>query len=62
MTTKTADLISQYDQAITTRGARYGANGRTRLQSRINAIVDALSARADDGDPVALAWFEKTED
>lgn len=58
----TAELIAQYDRAISTPGRRYAANGRTPLQRRINTIVDLLSERADDGDAVALAWFAKTED
>lgn len=58
----THDLIAQYDLAISMPGRRYAANGRTLLQRRINTIVDMLSQHADDGDAVALAWFEKSED
>lgn len=58
--TETTALVEQYALANARPGAkRYNANGPTRLQTRINLIVDLLSDRADDGDPNALAWFEE---
>lgn len=57
----TTELIEQYNQAINKPGRRYSSNGQTPLQRRINTIVDMLSERADDGDVVALAWYENPE-
>jgi hypothetical protein len=56
---ETTALIDQYELVTADAGAkRYNANGATRLQKRINMIVDLIGDRADDGDPIALAWFE----
>ena len=52
----TPDLIAQYDLAISTHAGRY--TNTSPRQKRINKIVDLLSARADDGDAVALAFYE----
>lgn len=57
---ETTALVEQYALANVNPGAkRYNANGPTRLQQRINLIVDLIGDRADDGDPIALAWFEE---
>ena len=55
-------LISQYDEASTYHGRNRinGDGGQTPLQQRINKIVEMISARADNDDPVALAWYEHT--
>lgn len=51
----TADLIGQYDLAISSyKGRMTNASPR---QTRINRIVDLLSERADAGDAVAEAWL-----
>ncbi len=52
----TADLIAQYDQAISSHAGRHTEHGPR--QNRINHIVDLLADRADDGDPAALAWLD----
>lgn len=53
----TADLIAQYQLAISSSVGRY-SNTAPR-QRRINYIVDLLSDRADAGDAAALAWYDK---
>lgn len=51
----TADLIGQYDLAISSyRGRCTNASPR---QKRIDRIVDLLSARADADDADALTWL-----
>lgn len=54
----TAELIGQYDAAISSHKGR-NTNFSPR-QKRINYIVDLISARADDGDAIALAWLDAT--
>lgn len=56
-TTGTAALIEQYNLAIDSYAGRM-TNCSPR-QQRINHIVDLLSGRADDGDAIALAWFDE---
>lgn len=53
----TADLIGQYERAISSYAGR--CTNFSPRQQRINHIVDLLSQRADDGDAVALAWYEE---
>lgn len=53
-------LIEQYDLANSKRGKRHNQNGPTRLQVRQELIVDLLLALAENGDPVACAWLERT--
>lgn len=55
----TATLIEQYDLTQANYGKRDNATGPTRLQLRINLIVDLISDRANTGDQVALSWFER---
>jgi hypothetical protein len=50
----TADLIAQYNLAISSTRGRY-SNYAPR-QKRICHIVDLLAARGDDGDAEVLAW------
>lgn len=50
-------LIQQYNLAISSFAGRF-SNTAPR-QVRINYIVDLLSARADNNDPVALAWLNE---
>lgn len=52
----TADLIAQYNQAISSYAGR--CTNASPRQRRIDYIVDLLSQRADDDDQAALAWFE----
>jgi hypothetical protein len=52
----TADLIAQYDLAISSYAGR-NTNCSPR-QRRIDYIVDLLSARAEADDVAAVAWFE----
>ncbi len=52
----TADLIGQYDRAISSHAGRH-TNFSPR-QERISYIVNLLTDRADHDDPVALAWFD----
>jgi hypothetical protein len=54
----TPALIDQYRATIATRhrGVQGGPAGVFR---RIDYIVALISGRADDGDAVALAWFEE---
>lgn len=51
----TAELISQYDAAISSHQGR-NTNFSPR-QKRIDHIVNLLSDRADHDDATALAWF-----
>lgn len=53
----TADLLAQYDSAISTNAGRY--TNTSPRQARINLIVDLLAARADDDDALAIAWLER---
>lgn len=55
----TAELIAQYDRADAKHGARYNpeTGAKTRLQKRIDTIVDLLADRADAGDAQADAWL-----
>jgi len=53
----TADLIAQYDLAISSHAGRTSNVGPR--QQRINYIVELLSDRADLGDAEALSWYEK---
>ena len=53
----TIDLIGQYDRAIASYAGRF-TNCSPR-QKRIDYIVDLIDARADEGDDVALRWFEE---
>ena len=53
----TTDLIGQYDRAIASYAGRF-TNCSPR-QKRIDYIVDLIDARADEGDDVALRWFEE---
>lgn len=53
----TVALIDQYDRAISSHAGRYTNTGPR--QARINRITDMLAARADAGDPLALAWFDQ---
>lgn len=55
----TADLIAQYDAAVSSHKGRY--TEAAPRQRRINYIVDLLSERADADDATALAWFEVTK-
>jgi hypothetical protein len=54
----TAELISQYDAAISSYAGR--CTNHSPRQKRINYIVDLLEQRADGGDSAAIAWFEQT--
>lgn len=56
----TSSLIEQYELIQANYGKRYNSTGPTRLQLRINYIVDLISARADNDDAVALRWCEET--
>lgn len=51
----TADLIAQYDAAISSYAGRM--TNTSPRQKRINRIVEMLEARADADDAEALAWF-----
>jgi hypothetical protein len=51
----TAELISQYDLAISSYAGRL--TEKAPRQQRINVIVDLLSNRADAGDTMAIAWL-----
>lgn len=55
----TPDLIAQYDRADAKRGARHNSESgaKTRLQVRIDTIVELLADRADTGDELADAWL-----
>lgn len=53
----TADLIAQYELAISSYAGRY--TNHSPRQKRINLIVDLLEARADDGDETADAWLTR---
>lgn len=55
----TEDLIAQYELAISSYKGRL-TNVAPR-QQRINYIVDLISARADEDDAVALAFYAATE-
>lgn len=57
-TLTTAELIGQYDAAISSYKGR--CTNFSPRQNRINFIVDLLSQRADTNDAVALAWFATT--
>ncbi len=54
-----ADLIEDYNQGIATRwvNCTLGSSRAASRQAKINAIVDELGKRADDGDEEALAWY-----
>lgn len=54
-TLTTTDLIAQYVLAISSYQGRY--SNMSPRQKRINAIVDMIVNRADDGDAAALAWL-----
>lgn len=59
----TADLIAQYDMAISRRVAVFAGEcskngGRSPQQKRVDRIVDMLGERADGGDADAAAWFK----
>lgn len=59
----TGELIAQYNLAMDSR-TRYFAceqskgGGHSRQQKRIDRIVDMLGERADNGDAIAMAWYE----
>lgn len=55
----TAALIAEYDARIATRWERcnLGSTRAASRQAKIDAIVDELGERADNGDPDALAWY-----
>lgn len=52
----TADLIAQYDLAISSYRGRY--TNTSPRQKRIDRIVELLGKRADNGDAAALTWLE----
>jgi hypothetical protein len=54
----TAELIGQYDAAISSYKGR--CTNFSPRQKRIDFIVNLLSARADNDDAAALAWFATT--
>ncbi|ALA06366.1 hypothetical protein SEA_UKULELE_136 [Mycobacterium phage Ukulele] len=55
----TAALIAEYGARISGRweNCQLGSTRAVSRQQKINAIVDELSRRADDGDAEALAWY-----
>ena len=55
----TEQLIADYDAAIAGRWVRceLGSARAASRQRNIDAIVDAISARADSGDADAIAWY-----
>lgn len=57
--TTTAALIAEYDALIVARWdkCQMGSSRAASRQRKIDAIVDAISDRADDGDAVALDWY-----
>lgn len=56
----TKALIAEYDARIAGRfvNCQLGSTRHQSRQARIDAIVDELSTRADNGDTVAEAWYE----
>jgi hypothetical protein len=58
--TASADLITEYDARIAGRwvNCQLGSTRAASRQRSIDAIVNELSRRADEGDAVALAWYE----
>lgn len=61
MSKSTEDLISEYNERIAGRFAncQLGSIRHRSRQAKIDAIVDEISRRADDNDPVAIAWYEE---
>lgn len=59
--TTTEQLIAEYNERIAGRFVRcnLGSSRMASRQAKINAIVDELSKRADNGDTVAIAWYEQ---
>ncbi|ACE79836.1 hypothetical protein KBG_88 [Mycobacterium phage KBG] len=59
-TITTSDLIAEYEDRIAGRWVKcqLGSTRAVSRQRKINDLVDEISRRADDGDPVALAWYE----
>jgi hypothetical protein len=56
MSTKTtAQLIADYDKAISSTKGRY--TEQSPRQMRINKLVEELGARADAGDAEAEGWL-----
>jgi hypothetical protein len=51
----TADLIAQYDKAVSSNAGRY--TNTSPRQTRINLIVDLLAGRADKDDALAIEWL-----
>lgn len=59
MTQTTPDLIAEYDARILARFDRapLGSKRASDRQKRIDAIVNELEIRADNGDTEAETWF-----
>lgn len=53
----TADLIGQYDAAISSYAGR--CTNHSPRQKRIDYIVELLLQRADADDAAAIQWFEE---
>ena len=58
----TVDLIAKYDAAITGRwiNCQLGSTRAASRQRKIDAIVDELARRDDNGDAEAAAWLDAT--
>jgi hypothetical protein len=54
----TADLIVEYDRLMTNRHNYTNGSNPAQRQKRINRVVDLIGERADDGDAIAITWFD----
>lgn len=61
MSKSTSDLIAEYDERISGRfdHCQLGSTRHRSRQAKIDAIVDEISRRADNGDADAIAWYEE---